>query len=159
MKSKKSQTEILGLAVIVVFIAIGLLFAVKFIINDDSESEREEFVRSELASNLLGSMIDATTSCRNQDISHLLKDCAENNPGKISCNGIPSCQYVEQEINNIFSNFLVSIGGNKNFKFTATLDGEEMISVAQGVCSIWESANQPLPTKRGSLMLQFRMCR
>lgn len=159
MRNKKSQTEILGLAVIVVFITIGLLFAVKFMLNKPQENIREEFIQSELASNILGSTIDATTSCRNQDIADLLRDCAENNPGRIKCGGFYSCDFVEGEINIILANFLNSIGGGKKYKFKVFLEEEIIFEIRQGNCTVWESANQPLPTRAGTLNVQFQMCK
>lgn len=159
MKHKKSQTEILGLAVIVVFITIGLLFAIKFMLNKPQESVREEFIHSELASNILGSTIDATTSCRGQDIADLLRDCAENNPGKVQCSEKYSCTFVEQEINNILFNFLGAMGGEKKYKFKAFLEEEVLFELKQGNCTVWESANQPLPTRKGTLNIQFQMCK
>ena len=159
MKSKKSQTEILGLAVVVVFITIGLLFAVKFMLNKPSTSVREEFIQSELASNILGTTIDATTSCRGQDIADLLRDCAENNPGKVQCSNKYSCEFVEQEINNILFSFLATMGGEKKYKFRAFLEEENLFEIRQGNCTVWESANQPLPTRKGALNIQFQVCK
>ena len=97
IKSKKAQTEILGLAIIVVFIAIGMLFVIKFSLNKPEERTREQFIRSELAANILNSMIDAHTSCRNLDFAALLKDCAENNPGKVRCTISSTCIHPNDE--------------------------------------------------------------
>jgi hypothetical protein len=178
MKNKKSQTEILGLAIIVVFIAIGMLFVIKFSLNKSNESPREQFITSELASNILNSMIDAHTSCRNLDFAALLKDCAENNPGKIKCTlnsycnnpnneacsinnqntQVYSCEFIEKEINQTLINFMSLMGNSRNYLFTATLNEEEIISISNGQCTVWESAYQPLPTYKGSLNLRFQMC-
>ena len=51
------------------------------------------------------------------------------------------------------------MGNNRNYLFTATLPEEELISLSQGKCTVWESANQPLPTYKGSLNLRFQMCK
>ncbi|MCK5107831.1 MAG: hypothetical protein KAQ83_03830 [Nanoarchaeota archaeon] len=176
---KKAQTEILGLAIIVVFIAIGMLFVIKFSLNKSDEGPREQFINSELASNILNSMIDTHTSCRNLDFSALLKDCAENNPGKIRCTKssycvnpndsscsinnqnqqVYSCEFITDEINQTLINFMSLMGNNRNYLFTATLAEEEIISLANGECTVWESAYQPLPTYKGALNLRFQMCK
>lgn len=159
MRNKKSQTEILGLAIIVVFIAIGMLFVVKFMINQPADDTREEFIRSELANNILSSVIDANTPCRSQDISELLKDCAENNPGDIKCGDMYSCEYAEQETTLMISNFMEAMGHQKNYKFRVTLNQDTLILLEHGNCTIWESANQPLPTYKGNLNVQLLMCK
>ena len=177
--NKRAQTEILGLAIIVVFIAIGMLFVIKFSLNKPDESTREQFIRSELAANILNSMVDAHTSCRNLDFAALLKDCAENNPGKIRCTlssrcinpdgsscsinnqnkQVYSCEFIQNEINQTLINFMSLMGNNRNYLFTATLSEEELMSLSHGQCTVWESAYQPLPTYKGSLNLRFQMCK
>jgi hypothetical protein len=179
MKNKKAQTEILGLAIIVVFVAIGMLFVIKFSMNPSEETHREQFIRSELAANILNSMIDAHTSCRNLDFAALLKDCAENNPGRIRCTlssecsnpndatcsinqkttQAYSCEYITQQINQTLINFMYLMGDNTNYRFSATLDEQELIALSHGECTVWESAYQPLPTYKGSLNLRFQMCK
>ena len=161
-KSKRSQTEILGLSIVIIFLSIGMLFVVRSIITKKPGQERETYIRSELASNILGSMIDVNTDCRNQDISDLLSDCAEFQPdGSITCpNGEKSCQYAEKEIRTILSRFMDKLGGNKSYQFIAlTQDAFEVVYIPVGECTIWESATQPLPTLMGTLELKFNMCK
>lgn len=161
-KSKKSQTEILGLSIVLIFLSIGMLFVVKSIISDKPSQERETYIRSELASNILGAITDVHTDCKNQDISDLLQDCAEFAPtGSIECsNGQESCDYAKSEIITILSRFMDKLGGNRSYKFIAlTPDMMDVVSIEKGNCTIWESATQPLPTIIGTLELKFNMCR
>ena len=160
--SKKSQTEILGLSIVLIFLSIGMLFVVKSLISDKPSQERETYLRSELASNILGSMIDVHTDCRNQDISDLLQDCTEFAPtGSISCsNGQESCDYADSEIRTILARFMSKLGGNRSYKFMAlTSDMMPIVEIEHGNCTIWESAAQPLPTLVGTLELKFNMCK
>ena len=157
--SKRSQTEILGLSIVLIFLSMGMLFVVKSIISDKPSQERETYIRSELASNILGSIVNVHTNCRNQDISDLLQDCAVHE--EIVCsNGQGSCDYSKTEINTILSRFMSKLGGNRSYKFIAlTHDMMDIVNIEQGNCTIWESATQPLPTLRGTLELKFNMCR
>ena len=160
--SKKAQTEILGLSIVLIFLSIGMLFVVKSIISDKPSQERETYLRSELASNILGSIIDVHTDCRNQDISDLLQDCAEFAPtGSISCStDQDSCTYADSEIRTILARFMGKLGGNRSYKFMAlTPDMLAVVNIEQGNCTIWESATQPLPTLIGTLELKFNMCK
>ncbi len=158
-KQKKAQTEILGLAIIVVFLTIGMLFVVKFLVTKSPDETRETFIRSELASNILGSIVDADTNCRGHKISYLIKDCAEYYPGKIKCTGKNSCQYVEQQISYILPRFMTELGGNKNYKFIAETDEMNLFEISNGNCTVWESANQPYSIYQGSLDIRFYMCK
>jgi len=157
--NKKAQTEILGLAIIVVIVSIGLLFVVKFLITQPPQETRESYIRSELASNILGSIMDADTNCKGHSIPYLIKDCAEYDPGRISCGGSLSCEYIESHINFILSNFMDTLGGNKSYKFLAELDQEILFEISEGNCTVWESANQPLPIYGGQLDIKFYMCK
>ncbi len=162
-KSKKSQTEILGLSIVIIFLSIGMLFVVNSLISKKPSQERETYIRSELASNILGSIVNVHTDCRNQDISDLLEDCAEFAPtGSIGCpNGKQSCDYVDTEIRTILFSFMERLGGNRSYQFIAlTPDAMDIVSpIKQGNCTIWESASQPLPTLIGTIELKFNMCR
>jgi hypothetical protein len=161
-KSKRSQTEILGLSIVIIFLSIGMLFVVKSIISKKPSQERETYIRSELASNILGSIVDVHTDCRNQDLSDLLQDCAEFYPtGSIECpNGKQSCDYADTEIRTILSSFMDRLGGNKSYQFIAiTPDAMDIVFIKQGNCTIWESATQPLPTLIGTINLKFNMCK
>ena len=161
-KSKLSQTEILGLSIVIIFISIGMLFFVKSIITKKPGQERETYIRSQLASNILGSIVDAHTDCRNQDFSDLLEDCNEHQPtGHINCpGGKKSCEYADSEITFILSNFMEKLGGNKSYQFIAlNAEAVDIIYIKNGTCTIWESATQPLPTLLGTLELRFNMCK
>ena len=161
-KSKRSQTEILGLSIVIIFLSIGMLFFVKSIISKKPGQERATYIRSQLASNILGSIINVHTDCRNQDISDLLEDCAEcfNSPSCINCPGGNSCEYADSEIKTILARFMNKLGGNRSYQFIA-IDPElmEIVEINQGNCTIWESATQPLPTLIGTIELKFNMCR
>jgi hypothetical protein len=161
-KSKRSQTEILGLSIVIIFLSIGMLFFVKSLISKKPGQERETYIRSQLASNILGSIIDAHTDCRNQDISDLVEDCAEcfNSPSCINCPGGNSCEYANMTITTILTRFMDKLGGNRSYQFIAlTPDMMEVVEIIQGNCTIWESATQPLPTVIGTIELKFNMCK
>ncbi len=161
-KSKRSQTEILGLSIVLIFLSIGMLFFVKSIISEKPGQERETYIRSQLASNILGSVVGAHTNCRNQDISDLVEDCAEcfNSLSCIPCPGGNSCDYADSEIRTILSRFMSKLGGNKSYQFIAlNSELDYIVDIKQGNCTIWESATQPLPTLIGTIELKFNMCK
>jgi hypothetical protein len=90
---KKSQMEMMGLAIIVIIISLGLLFVVRFVILNPKQAVSKEFSESELASNFLNTLIETNApGCSNIKFSTLFMDCAKAK--KIYCSGDDSCTYI-----------------------------------------------------------------
>ncbi len=117
MVNKKSQMEIMGLAIIVLLLSIGLLFYLKFS-TSKSSTTKQEFVQSERASNMLSVLLSTTTDCRDANIKNLLVDCA-NGPA-IFCYSASSCDYSAKLIDKIFNKTFRS-WGNVKYEFTASI--------------------------------------
>ena len=100
---KKSQMEILGLAIVVVLILMATIFVIRFLVFKAPVDYRKSFVSSELASNMLSTFLKtAAKECANQDMTALLQDCAQSR--SIICdNGQNSCLFVESVARNVFS--------------------------------------------------------
>ncbi len=91
----KAQSEILGLAFVMVLIAFGLIFIVTFIVLADDDSIRRDFVDKQLATNLNNAMLDTQTTCRDSQISRLIIDCASDQLLRCgSSSEFTSCQYL-----------------------------------------------------------------
>ena len=87
-KNKKSQAEIVGLAIIVLLITMGLLFFVKFGILDKKDDIKGSFIDSELANNMVDVLLKTTTDCKGSSVTDLFQDYAAFN--KIDCDGMNS---------------------------------------------------------------------
>ncbi len=74
--SKKSQMEIMGLVVIIILIAIGMLFAVQFLLKKPTGETAAKAEESVLAANFLNAMLSTTTECQSRTVRELLQDCA-----------------------------------------------------------------------------------
>lgn len=103
---KKSQMELLGMAIVIVFISMGLLFIVRFSVLKEPEQTKKKYMHSELATNMLSALIqtDSAGECHNVKVRDLLIDCAER--GTIDCYGQSSCIYVRSVIHDIFTETL-----------------------------------------------------
>lgn len=99
--SKKSQMEIMGLVVIVILIAIGMLFAVQFLLKKPTGETAAAAKESVLAANFLNAMLSTTTDCKSMTVRELLQDCALTS-GAVSCatdfGEISACDYASQQI-------------------------------------------------------------
>src|SRR3989338_1458543 len=92
--ASKAQMEIMGLTIVVILIAIGILFALRFSLSEDTSTLRQEVVESELGGKFLTALLSTTTDCSLQNpitVSELFQDCAVSQ--RILCSsGERSCE-------------------------------------------------------------------
>lgn len=129
MRYKKSQMEIMGLAVVVVLIVLGLLFAVKFILFKPEESVRKDYTNTQLSANILNTILNTNTPCNGISIEDLLKDASKSSPN-IICSAMSSEVYLENEINKLLVNTL-TMGLNKEYYFRASVPGKVVVQLGQ----------------------------
>jgi len=154
MKNKKSQTEMMGLVIVVILITLALLFVISFVVLRKPSTIRKQYTQSEIAANTLNALLETTTPCNKQKIRELLDDCASNPPGTIYCSGLYSCDYVERIINNIFKETLIA--WNIDFEFKATLTD---ITLSRGYCGGEKrSQSQFIPTDAGVMTVKLDIC-
>jgi hypothetical protein len=109
---KKSQMELMGLAIVVLLLLVGLTFAIRFVVLKKPNNFKKGFIDTELASNTLNTFLKTNSrDCRKLTMSELIQDCAKGYPGTIDCNDDIlitnfSCNYVEDTAASIFSNTL-----------------------------------------------------
>ncbi len=74
---KRSQMEIMGIAIVVVILSIVILFVIRWSILKEPVQYKKEFAQSEIATNLVNTMLSTTTECNEVTFSELFQDCAE----------------------------------------------------------------------------------
>lgn len=165
--NKKSQTEVLGLVIVVVLISFILLFALVYMLSKPASTTRERYIKSELASNTLSTLLGTTTDCNNYEIWELYADCAK--PGThISCAAGNSCQQANSIVTDILDRTLKQSFKRDAFKFTACTANRLaneikcteniMLNISEGNCTTWYSANQPLQSASGLLYFRLDIC-
>ena len=163
MQYKKCQMEIMGLAVIVILVSLGILFVVQFTINKEPSNIKKTFTQTQLASNLLSSISRTTTSdCSGNSINQLLKDCAENynSPNtQLRCqNNQRSCDYLKETFNYIFNSTLLA-WGNQSFAFESRIPSQLILSEYNGKCTgEKESKQNYIQTDAGTLTIIMDIC-
>jgi len=162
-KHNKSQMEIMGLAVIIILLSLGILFIIQFTVNKEPSSIKKTFTQTQLASNMLSSVLRTTTiDCSGNSLNNLFKDCAENynSPNtQLRCqNNQRSCDYLKDSINFIFSSTLIA-WGNQSFSFEAKVPGQVILKSTNGKCiGEKESKQNYIQTDAGTLTLIMDIC-
>ena len=100
---KKAQLEIMGLAIVIILVMMGVLFAIRFVLLKPPSTVKQEFTQSQLVSNFGTALLQSTTQdCKGIDMTELLTDCAEFQ--SITCdNGMRTCRYANTTIKKILN--------------------------------------------------------
>lgn len=96
--------EILGLAIVIIIILVGMAIAIRFMVFKNPENTRAGFVSAELASNTINTFLETTAAdCKNAKMKDLIQDCADGTE-RICGNGQGSCDFVRGAADDIFTN-------------------------------------------------------
>ncbi len=162
-QNKKSQMEILGLAVVVVLVIIAMLFAVRLSFKEPPK-HRQAFVNRELATNMLNTFLNMNArECSDMTITDLLQNCAMSSSDTgIECdNSERSCEFVKTKAEEIFGKTLGA--WNIGYKFKATLpNGQAVVKIIDQMCTQQESEIFLIPVDPSnsiSLAVQLDICK
>ena len=161
--SKRAQMEILGLAIIVVLIMLGVLFAIQFVLRAPPEQAAQEYRESQLAASLVTTMLATTTECRGATVAELLQDCAVFNRISGCPTGDPidtsSCKMVSVVTGQILAGTLEAWERDYRFSISGGPSRVEEIYWGQGEClGDIESNTNPVPTAAGPLQVRLDLC-
>ena len=160
--NKKSQMEIMGLALVVILISLGLLFAVKFTALQPSTSgARKAYTNTVRAANMLNTLLKTSTDCAGgATITQLIQDCAST--PQITCGVDNSCDYARSVIQTIFDDTLIAWGRlDADYYFEVQKGGTPLPEIAPfGIKCVGskESKNQPIPIPGGMITVTLELC-
>lgn len=153
MKNKKSQMEIMGLAIVVVLLVLGMLFAIKFVLFKTPEDFRAEYTNTQLAANMLNTILNTNTNCSDISVSELLQDASRSYPN-IECYGGNSQAYVNNTINLILTQALNS--SKKIYYFKANVPDKVVVRLGTEYTNkVRERKTHFLATDVGTMTIIF----
>lgn len=158
---KKSQLEIMGLAVIVILISLIVLFVVRFVVLKEPSQVREEYTEFDVSYSFINTLVNANVpNCSDVSFKELFQDCAFSEI--INCNGNTSCEYIEYELPIILNK---SLGIQKmNYEFIAYRGNNESDTIIDPIkggdnCTpSRKSAPQPLSVRGQIINLNLYVC-
>ena len=154
---RKSQTEIIGLAIVVILLIIGMTFVIRFMLNKEPIDYKKQFTQAEIASNMINTFLRSTSGdCDDLTMTELLQDCGQSK--SIFCeNGQDSCDYVGGTAEFIFGETLVS--WNIDYEFKVFLIEENPLFTLGSPCpASKKSKTFPIPTSSGTLFVKLDVC-
>jgi len=156
--NKKSQLEVMGLAVIVILVSVGILLVIQYTAREPEDSTFQSYSETQLDANFLNALLRTTAhDCDNRQMPKLFQDCASN-PGspEIFCRGgfTSSCEYLKETLEDILNNTMDQ--WKKEYEFEATLTD---IYFKKGECDEAIRREQLLPTDRGIMHIKFAVCK
>ena len=163
MRYTKSQSEIIGLALIVILVVFGFILAARFMLTDRPDDSKTNFVNKELASNTLNVILRTNTLCKGATVTDLYQDCVTSQ--RIKCgenNNVPSCDFVNDVVDKILSNTLSQ--WNRQYLFNVYLGDsldENNLIFSKGSCpenADIESSIQLIPTEKGNIVARLYIC-
>lgn len=157
MKARKSQMEILGLAIVIVLILVATIFVVRFLVLKSPTEYRKGFVSSELASNMLNTFLKtAAKDCSQLTITELLQDCSQAK--SITCdNGEDSCKHTELIAKSVFEQTLDK--WNMQYEFLAYIDPKSpLIKLGKACKAEKRSKIFPIPISTATMYTKLDIC-
>ena len=154
---KKAQTEIIGLAIVVVLLIIGMTFVIRFMLSKEPVDYKKQFTQAEIASNMINTFLKSNSKdCNQLTMTELLQDCSQTK--SIFCeNGKVSCNYVKETAALIFDQTLEQ--WSVEYEFKAFLQENKPIFTLGNVCpGSKKSKTFPLPTSSGTLFVKLDVC-
>ncbi len=104
-RQKKSQQELLGFAVVVMLVAIGLIFVIGFYVLNPTVDSRTTYLDKQIATNMNDALLETTTTCRSLSVRDLLLACVNDNeaicPADDTTTGpesVKACDYLSSFI-------------------------------------------------------------
>jgi len=117
----RGQMEIMGLAIVMILITMGILFAVTVMRKPGSDFKKE-YKQKTIATTYLDSLLGTNTLCHKATFRELIQDCAQS--AQIQCETQNSCEYVRENTQALFD----ATFGVRKQKYNLVLEGPGVVS-------------------------------
>lgn len=165
--SKKAQMEMMGLAIIVILLALGMFLLVKFMVIDKPPSVKQTFTSKELATNMISTMLKTDADCgvRNLDMTELIIAYSEHDT--FTCKGMELREYLQESLDDIFNQTLITWGRQYRFEIKVPQESDDITDICMpensaGDCFSCPGGLEkkifPLPSNYGTVIITMDIC-
>ncbi len=143
VKGKRSQTEIVGLVIVMVLVVMGILFTMTFLFVKEDKSMAVEFGEADLPQSMVDAFLKMSSfSCTDRTVDQVLRDCVTSSGS--TCAGKTMCEVVKSDAVTLFKDTLDAWGNVYILSFTGVsitkLESVGADSLPNtGICSFGES--------------------
>lgn len=147
----------MGLAIIMVLLSIGMLFAIKFVFLNPASEVKHDFIIKQTAQNMLNTLLNTNVCKGDETIKSLMIDCFEFNSNVVCDDGSDnSCDYVERKIEWIFDETLDK--WRNEYYFKTDINGNSGITIGKVCAGDLKQGKALLPTSLGTLIIRLELC-
>lgn len=128
--NKKAQFELIGLAIVVMLVTLGMFMVIKMQALKQPERIETEYGQKQLASNFLNTLLSTNTDCGKRLMRELLRDCADTRAIRCIDDATEkdSCQRADEIINQILPETLGK--WNKKYLLKMRKTGNQQIGIS-----------------------------
>lgn len=150
--------EIMGLAIVVVLIVLGMLFALRFFVNREPVDYKAKFTQKQLAQNIVTAFLNTKTAdCYGMSITELLQDCGQSQSVTCEDGTTGSCEYVQNTAAIILYNTLETWKLKYKFLIYKAVDNP-LADLGAGCAGELEPGWGYTPTTTGTIYTRLDVC-
>ncbi|MBI4149501.1 hypothetical protein HY491_03560 [Candidatus Woesearchaeota archaeon] len=147
----KAQMEVMGIAIIMILITVGVLFAVKYVFSQQPSSLEADFEQEQLAQQMVTVLLRTSAAPGGREsIQSLLVRCAADGRGE-------ACTAVQRQITGIFQSTL-DVWGMKYYFFVQIGQEQPLMSIGTPCTSGKTTGEQPLQLSQGIARVILEIC-
>lgn len=163
--NKKAQFELIGLAIVVMLVILGMFIAIKLQASKQPLRMEREYGQVQLASNFLNTMVSTNTDCAERLMRELLVDCADLRAIKCIDRTLEkdSCKKAEELIDKILLETLKKWG--KRYLLTMRKTGNMPIGIPDKSSDCTQDMEHEMPgiyyytlEHGGTLTIRLDLC-
>lgn len=164
---RKAQMEIMGLAVIVILLAVGLFFVAKFTLLKEKPSEEQQYQQSQIGSAFISTLLNSNAGCTGSSASFtkLIQEMAQPQYSTMICGTSGDLKtYFTESVTKIMENTMDV--WNYKYRFSviypnsAPIDQKE-IAIDKGCADSTgseESKTYYIPSDYGTIRVIMKIC-
>lgn len=163
--NKRGQMEIMGLAVIVILVVIGIFLAIRFLSkpSDSGPDLMDKKIATSFLNTLLADKLEARECKNGVELKEMLQDCTEKPELMKKCTApVTYCAKAQEITKGILSETFKKRGKGYEFRLQRN-EGSAVHEIMSDsykcpVTSDKQQVNYEIPTQSGTISLILKMC-